>query len=484
MLHLERSDEIEQLRQMALHYGANFVENWNSGRLNFDNENGKGYITTYEMFPGLVSKTYSVKLNKELRLTKGESSLSPTYLIYCLKGHYLHKFSDQDGFEKIHKNQNVIISGGKKKAHEIVLPPNEILQISIILIHTFRLEIETNPKARRIEFTLNNIEDALKLSNKQHYFSEIDANTAEHAKVLIENQRQDDLGIIITEGAILNTLASQLLNREKYNNSKASIKKLNKKEFHQILELGDYIKNNLESKIKIKDLEAASGLYAKKLQEGFNFLYGESVGNLIQRLRLERAKQLLRTTDNNISQIAYAVGISSLSYFTKQFKKYYGVAPSEFRLHIESKGLLFELSYNSNAVSGIKVEDLKSIVAISKENNKKDNITGALVYHDGIFFQLIEGYKSDILKLYEAIKKDPRHTNVQLIYTGHKTKRTFKNWSMAYVTNPASGSETLMDGNFTYAKLDAVLDENTKSREVATDLLWRRVVEILKPKAS
>jgi signal transduction histidine kinase/DNA-binding response OmpR family regulator len=48
----------------------------------------------------------------------------------------------------------------------------------------------------------------------------------------------------------------------------------------------------------------------------------------IQGLRLQQAKLLLEQHKMNISEVAYAVGFDSLSYFSKAFKKYYGVSPS------------------------------------------------------------------------------------------------------------------------------------------------------------
>ncbi|MCO4748358.1 MAG: response regulator, partial [Proteobacteria bacterium] len=49
------------------------------------------------------------------------------------------------------------------------------------------------------------------------------------------------------------------------------------------------------------------------------------------RRRVERGAELLRTTDENISQIAYAVGFKTVSHFSRRFKRQVGVSPSQFR---------------------------------------------------------------------------------------------------------------------------------------------------------
>jgi AraC-like DNA-binding protein len=58
-------------------------------------------------------------------------------------------------------------------------------------------------------------------------------------------------------------------------------------------------------------------------------LTGLSHSHYIRSLRLEIAKELLVTTNLNISEVAFKVGFSSATYFSKVFKSQYGHAPSD-----------------------------------------------------------------------------------------------------------------------------------------------------------
>ncbi|MFN7115272.1 MAG: helix-turn-helix domain-containing protein [Saprospiraceae bacterium] len=58
---------------------------------------------------------------------------------------------------------------------------------------------------------------------------------------------------------------------------------------------------------------------------------GLSTSRFIRQMRMEHAKQLLDTTNLNISQIAYQIGISSPQNFSKYFTETYGVSPSAYR---------------------------------------------------------------------------------------------------------------------------------------------------------
>jgi signal transduction histidine kinase/DNA-binding response OmpR family regulator len=59
-------------------------------------------------------------------------------------------------------------------------------------------------------------------------------------------------------------------------------------------------------------------------------LINTSPRDFINDIRLQRAAQLIRAKTDNVSQIGYSVGFSEQSYFTKRFRKKYGVSPSEY----------------------------------------------------------------------------------------------------------------------------------------------------------
>ena len=89
----------------------------------------------------------------------------------------------------------------------------------------------------------------------------------------------------------------------------------------------------------------------------------------------------------------------------------------------------FQLIYWSQPF-GYNLEILSSILTTSRVNNKKRNITGALICREDIFLQLLEGPKTDIEETYGSIKRDDRHLNVQQLVDRNIDQRLFPAWAM------------------------------------------------------
>lgn len=79
----------------------------------------------------------------------------------------------------------------------------------------------------------------------------------------------------------------------------------------------------------VDDLARAVGFSRSQLHRKLKALVDKSPNQLIREMRLQRAKVLLDAKTGNISEIAYEVGYSNLSYFSKSFKEFFGETPSK-----------------------------------------------------------------------------------------------------------------------------------------------------------
>jgi hypothetical protein len=96
---------------------------------------------------------------------------------------------------------------------------------------------------------------------------------------------------------------------------------------------------------------------------------------------------------------------------------------------------MFRLIYRSE--SRIPPEEAKpelgAIFATARRNNKRLDVTGALVVTDDSFAQALEGEEAVVRELYDAICQDPRHDGVTLLEAETVDERVFARWAMAKV---------------------------------------------------
>ena len=85
-----------------------------------------------------------------------------------------------------------------------------------------------------------------------------------------------------------------------------------------------------DSQFGVPQMQTALGMSKTQLHRKIKALTDYPPGELLRNFRLKRAAQLLAQKGENVSQIAYAVGFNSVSYFTKCFKGLYGNSPSQF----------------------------------------------------------------------------------------------------------------------------------------------------------
>ncbi|MCB0586418.1 MAG: helix-turn-helix domain-containing protein, partial [Phaeodactylibacter sp.] len=94
------------------------------------------------------------------------------------------------------------------------------------------------------------------------------------------------------------------------------------------------IKEQVEANIgnefyTVEELARAVGFSRSQLHRKLKALTDKSPNQLIREFRLARAKELLEQKAGSVSEIAYQVGYSNLSYFSKSYKDAFGVSPSE-----------------------------------------------------------------------------------------------------------------------------------------------------------
>jgi hypothetical protein len=91
------------------------------------------------------------------------------------------------------------------------------------------------------------------------------------------------------------------------------------------------------------------------------------------------------------------------------------------------------LAYTSLAALDLSVEQLFDIGQTARDLNGLDGITGLLLFNGTNFLQWVEGPPEAIDELMERIRRDPRHSAVEIRETQLADDRLFPDWSMKLV---------------------------------------------------
>jgi AraC-like DNA-binding protein len=101
--------------------------------------------------------------------------------------------------------------------------------------------------------------------------------------------------------------------------------------YSSIIRSMDYIKNNYQKKLCLKELSKVAAMSPNYFHKMFSKTLGKTPNEYIMEIRLKKAKELLASTRTNIMDISSECGFEDTSYFSYVFKKHFSISPSQFR---------------------------------------------------------------------------------------------------------------------------------------------------------
>ena len=125
-------------------------------------------------------------------------------------------------------------------------------------------------------------------------------------------------------------------------------------------------------------------------------------------------------------------------------------------------GITRQLVYLSDAKFGLEKSDIEKILTSSRRNNLNDEVTGLLIYSDGVFIQILEGVGETVERVFQRILDDSRHENVEILLDATVESRAFANWEMAFIesTPEELGQRAGVDGALDRSEVLRLLNQD------------------------
>ncbi|MDZ4125355.1 MAG: BLUF domain-containing protein, partial [Hydrogenophaga sp.] len=99
---------------------------------------------------------------------------------------------------------------------------------------------------------------------------------------------------------------------------------------------------------------------------------------------------------------------------------------------------LATLVYRSRCVTPLDDAALKQLVEAALQRNQAESVTGLLIYDAGRFLQWLEGPAESVNRIWQSIRVDSRHTDVEILGHMPSTVRCFPDWGMKLGDRDAS----------------------------------------------
>ncbi|PXV66356.1 two component regulator with propeller domain [Dysgonomonas alginatilytica] len=230
------------------------------------------------------------------------NSLSEQYIIYTA-------INGRDGLEKAYAYiPDIIIS-------DIMMPEMDGFQLSRIL--------KEDVRTSHIPIIILTAKDSIQ-------------DRTEGYTIGVESYITKPFSANLLQSRIFNLLEArrkqaEMINKNTTNKNAIIVDSLNKIDNEFIAKITSIIEENLDSdKIDVAFIADKMNMSHSTLYRKVKALSGISVNEFIRKIRISNAEQLLLTGKYTITEIAYMVGINSMTYFRLCFKEEFGMPPSEY----------------------------------------------------------------------------------------------------------------------------------------------------------
>ncbi|AKL93803.1 response regulator receiver protein [Clostridium aceticum] len=104
-----------------------------------------------------------------------------------------------------------------------------------------------------------------------------------------------------------------------------------------VVKAREYIEAHYHEKVQLQDVANYAGLSSTYFSKFFKQKTGINFSSYLNKVRLYKAKELMKNPNLNLNEISYRVGYEDLSYFSIVFQRYEGMTPTSYRRQLMTK---------------------------------------------------------------------------------------------------------------------------------------------------
>ena len=292
---------------------------------------GTGEIRGINFENGLGLLIYKVNFLEDTILEFTLDEVHPVKCLYSLHGPLSHSFTNEKVKHSIAEFKCALVASEKHYGHIMEFSKN--VDYEVISVEIDRKNLYKNYACEIDKWTSSLKEIFIDVEGEQQFYH--DGNCGVYFKDLLQDvNKYDDL--LLARKFNLQSITMQIFihqvmqyDDDLLNTDHSTILRI--QELRRVEDIAEHIKTNLGTDLSIKTLSRQAGLNPNKLQNGFKYLYYTTINEYVTAARLEKANELLKNNEYNVAAVVAAIGLESSSYFSKIYKKKYGITPKNFK---------------------------------------------------------------------------------------------------------------------------------------------------------
>ena len=320
----------EVVRNMAKILGTDCEENGPEICLEIPGKIGSGTIRAFGLEHGLGILDVDCKLNEPVSFSLDNRHVQPLKICFNRESGIRHQFEGTDQEHQIGRLESAMLSCNMKHGHIFRFPAGE--PVCIFSLEINRKQFEDKIKEFLPEMN-GELEDVFRDVNGVNLFfhkANYSLTIAEFIEEFLNENMEGFMQAVYLEGKAYEILSHYLQQYLDDQELPANHRILRQSTVERINQAVETIRDEIEHPIAIPELAKRVGLSKNTLQRGFKVLHKMTVNDFIKMERIQIARELIESTDLNITEITYRIGINSRSYFSKLFKEKYGISPNQY----------------------------------------------------------------------------------------------------------------------------------------------------------
>jgi AraC-like DNA-binding protein len=316
--------------QLHHNLGGSLNVETNEYILDIDSEIGQGSIRGITFKGGISYLEFDVQFMDDFTLAINSPNASPIYFAYCSQGSLMHSFGAMAKKRELQKFQTGILTSKAGQEHCLHFKKaGNAQKTTLIVVNTTS---EEAAQKKDLNYKLHQTFFSEKDQENFFYVGSFNLKIADKIQQLHAIKEKGMVRSLNLEGLVHMILALEIQQHsDDLEHQSKNVGALTLREMEEISELSSFIQNYPEVQFTVQYLSRKSGLSPTKLQEGFKAMHDRTVADYIREVRVQKAEELIKNTDLNISEVVYSIGLTSRSYFSKIFKQKYDCSPKRYK---------------------------------------------------------------------------------------------------------------------------------------------------------